>query len=116
MDQWFRIPLTTDEIASNVLMTIQVEFSRLWLASDRNEMALLITQRPNEPAAPYKTALFVSPLSVPLCADLICRYGGTACSEPSPSEAEWFAGDDKFMSSVRLASKVAASNRSQETE
>jgi hypothetical protein len=106
MDQWFRIPLTADEIASNVLMKIEIEFSRRWIASNRNGIALLITQRPNEPADPNNTALFVTPLAVPLCADFIRRYRGTPCSEPPPSEAEWVAGDDKFMSSVRLASKA----------
>ncbi len=106
MDQWFRIPLTADEIASNVLMTIQIEFSRRWIASNRNGIALLITQSPNEFADPNNTALFVTPLAVPLCADIIHRYRGTQCSEPPPSEAEWFAGDDKFMSSIRLASNA----------
>src|SRR5881227_1954719 len=106
MDQWFRIPLTADQIANNVLLTIQFEFNRRWATSDRNGIALLITQRPNEAADPNNTALFVTPLAVPLSVDFIRHYGGTPCSEPPPSEAEWFVGDDSFMSSVRLASKA----------
>ncbi len=105
MNDWFRIPLTIDQVPE--LGNIMFEFSRRWLYSERKGIALLITQRPNEPADPRNTALFVAPLAVPLCGDLIRRYGGFACAEPPPSEAEWFAGDDNFMSSVRLASKAA---------
>ena len=105
MNEWYKIPLTIDQVPE--LQTIQFEFSRRWLESDRKGIALLITQRPNEPVDPHNTALFATPPALPLCADLIRRYGGFPCPEPPPSEAEWFAGDDELMSSTRLASKAA---------
>ena len=65
MKDWFRIPLTIDQIPE--LQAIHFEFSRRWLAARAAKgIALLITQRPNEPADPYSTALFATPLAVPL--------------------------------------------------
>ena len=103
MSEWYKIPLTSDQVAQGVIMRIQFAFTKIYLAhSAPKDVALLISETPNHIADPDNTSLYLTPLASRLCAALIHQYEGAhPCPEPSPSESSHLAGDMAYLSGER---------------
>ena len=100
---WYRMRLTSDQIAQGAIWQIQAAFTEIYLANGApKDVALLISESPNHIADPNNTSLYFTPLAARLCVDLIRSCGGaTPCAEPSPLESSHLAGGMAYLSADR---------------
>jgi len=103
MSEWYKIPLTSDQVAQGVIMEVQFAFTEIYLTHGApKDVALLISETPNHIADPENTCLYLTPLATRLCAALIQQFEGAhPCREPSPSESSHLAGDMAYLSGER---------------
>lgn len=78
---WFKVSLTSNQVASGEINKIQHEFDNLYHAAGRpKDMALFSATLPV--SKDDFAVLYFSPVSLSVATSLISKYSGTACEAP----------------------------------
>ena len=98
---WHKIPLTESQVAQGRIL--QIQFASQVVYRGQAGVALFLD------ATPGNVALYFTPLTARLCADLIRQHGGYPCPEPS-LRATLLWGDPSYYPAERTANASQASH------